>query len=183
MNRKGFTLTEVLVTLAIVSVVAAVVVPALNSQLFKGDVGRATADLNAIKTGIQSFISDVRRYPSTVSDLISTPSTTALDLEGNTYGASNLANWKGPYLDRDLVGNATSGFGGTISETFGLVSGTSVNTYLSIDIDNMTEKNFDRLDDVIEQGIGQGSSTGTLQFTVAGTSTTGTVHFLAVPIQ
>ncbi|MDQ6718185.1 MAG: type II secretion system GspH family protein, partial [Gemmatimonadota bacterium] len=43
-GRRGFTLAEVLVTLAIIAVMAAVLLPALNSQISKGDAGRLASD-------------------------------------------------------------------------------------------------------------------------------------------
>src|SRR5437763_232529 len=79
-NRRGFTLGEVLVTVAIVAVLAAVVIPSIGSQITKGDLGRISSDLLTMRGGIEQFLSDVRRYPNSVGQLTNVPGT------GSTYG-------------------------------------------------------------------------------------------------
>src|SRR6266550_2967166 len=75
-TRRGFTLGEVLVTVALIAVLAAVVLPAVGSQITKGDLGRVSSDLLTIRSAMEQFISDVRRYPSSVAQLTNKPGTT-----------------------------------------------------------------------------------------------------------
>ena len=56
----GFTLIEVLVTVVVIGVLAAVVIPALASMSGSADSTRLLADLNNIRTGIENFDLAVR---------------------------------------------------------------------------------------------------------------------------
>src|SRR5205823_5856092 len=92
-KRSGFTLAEVLVTIAIIAIMAAVLLPALNSQLSKGDTSRIASDLTNLQSGIQAFVSDLRRYPSTTTQ--QTQGATGNDILGAAFTASDAAAWKG----------------------------------------------------------------------------------------
>jgi prepilin-type N-terminal cleavage/methylation domain-containing protein len=104
--RKGFTLPEVLVTVAVVSVLAAAVVPAVVNQVTKGDLPALQADLNSIRGAIGNFTTDVKRYPRKMSDLTKTLSSpilsTDLDINGTTYGVG-AADFRGPYLTSKIA--------------------------------------------------------------------------------
>ena len=95
-TRSGFTLPEVLVTIAIVSVLAAIVVPQVTSQINKGDDARFASTIATVQTGITAFVSDTRRFPRRVSHLLN-PITGQNDLFGSAYGATVAGRWKGPY--------------------------------------------------------------------------------------
>lgn len=94
---NGFTLPEVLVTVAIVAVLAAIVVPTVTSQLGKGDESRVATSITSIRTGITAFVSDTRKFPGRISDLFNAIGDTDSDLKGVDYGTAAEANWKGPY--------------------------------------------------------------------------------------
>ena len=178
-RRAGFTLAEVLVTLAIIAVMAAVLLPALNSQLSKGDTGRLASDLTNLQTAAQAFVSDVHRYPSQVSELTTQPlaASTTLDNTGaNTavIPATLLAKWKGPYLTKDVLGNTA---GGTISATFTATQSASNSIwYLTVSVTGVSLSDFNAIDAILDEGA-TGSTTGSVRYT--GT----TLTFLALPIQ
>ena len=175
-RRAGFTLPEVLVTLAIVATLTAVLLPALNNQLSKGDASRVTNDLVAVRTAVGAFTSDVRRYPSALVQLKTAPLSSATDILGNQFGNTLVLRWRGPYLSKDLDGSNAmpTGYGGTISS--GLVQRTYNGVpYLAIQITGLTTDEFNNIDQIIDETAS--SSTG--QLTLSGT----TAVWAATPIQ
>jgi prepilin-type N-terminal cleavage/methylation domain-containing protein len=176
-GRKGFTLPEVLVTLAIVATLAAVLLPALNSQLSKGDAGRGASDLVSLQTAIGAFASDIRRYPGDMAQLAEGP-LSGTDILGNAFPSGAPAKWKGPYLTKSLVGgNLTTGFGATIVGDFDPVLLGTTN-YLVIEFTGISEPDFNKIDEIIDDSAS--SSTGQLRWSAAAS---GTGTFYAVPLQ
>ncbi len=171
-SHRGFTLAEVLVTLAIIAVMAAVLLPALNSQLSKGDTGRLASDLTSIQTAAQAFLSDVHRYPASVTQLTAAPPTNATDLTGATIPSTLIGRWKGPYLTRDVL-SATGG-GGTIVTAFSTVS-----SALAITVTGLSTADYTNLEATFDEGA-ISSSTGSVR---QSTTSSSVVLFLALPIQ
>jgi len=99
--RRGFTLPEVLVTVTVVAVLAAVVVPAVTQFSTRGNTPATLSDLNAVKTAATSFVADTRTYPQTLYDLTvsSAPS----------Y-VQDATTFHGPYLPATVNGNTSSGY-------------------------------------------------------------------------
>jgi prepilin-type N-terminal cleavage/methylation domain-containing protein len=108
-RRRGFTLPEVLVTITIVAVLAAVVVPAVLNQVSKGDNAALAGDVGALRTAISNFTTDTRHYPRTIGDLITKPAATDDDILGTDYGAAAVNAWKGPYFptSQSVTGTGT----------------------------------------------------------------------------
>jgi prepilin-type N-terminal cleavage/methylation domain-containing protein len=97
---RGFTLPEVLVTITIVAVLAAVVVPAVLNQVSKGDDSAVGQDLIAVRTAISTFTSDTRKYPGNLVHLAGTTlSLSELDADSAAYGQSAADGYRGPYLN------------------------------------------------------------------------------------
>lgn len=97
-RRAGFTLAEVLVTIAIIAIIAAAIVPAVTSQIGKGDETTVTSAVNTMRTSITAFVSDVRAFPSRLSQLTTVPTAlTDTGLSGTAYTAAQVGRWKGPY--------------------------------------------------------------------------------------
>jgi prepilin-type N-terminal cleavage/methylation domain-containing protein len=101
-RRGGFTLPEVLVTVAIVAVLAAIVVPTVTNQIGKGDDTNMQTNVTSLRTGITAFVSDVRKFPSRMQHLQVKPGNTDDDIEGTDYGAGATSRWNGPYLSGSL---------------------------------------------------------------------------------
>lgn len=118
-RRAGFTLAEVLVTVAIIAILAAVVVPAVTQQVTKADVPAFTSSVNGLRTAITGFVSDVRKFPGQVDHLQVAIAPTDFELfeDGDgtgapTYTAAAVARWRGPY-------DNTSGTSGQITLGYG----------------------------------------------------------------
>lgn len=118
--RKGFTLPEVLVTVAIVSVLAAVVVPSVITSISKADQPSMENSLKSIQTSLTTFVSDVRKFPAAPRPLlrgfltgtaaapsakdstIAAPSASTSSGSGSPFVSSDSARYKGPYLAASL---------------------------------------------------------------------------------
>lgn len=176
-NSLGFTLVEVLVILAIIAVLAGVLVPVVTNQIRKAEVGRVTTDLNALRTGVEAFVSDVKRYPGDIEDLSSALSTAAdQDINGDSYPTGLADSWNGPYIDRVMAdgGNLDTGFGGLIQDDLVTVEHTNGVDYLTIEVDDIGSNDFDEIDDAVDNG--DGTTAGRLRFSDP------TTQFLAIPI-
>lgn len=172
--RKGFTLAEVLVVLAITAVMAAVLMPVLIKQFRKGDMGRVVSDISSVQTGVEAFAADVRRIPSSLLHLTSAISTTDSDIHDADYPETLVSRWNGPYLNKEDVGGVfPTGFGGVISSTIG----TSGN-FAILTIDGLTESELADLD--VEIDGEEDQSAGRLQWT--GTDPDVVATFRLLPI-
>ena len=177
-KRRGFTLAEVLVTLSIIAIMAAVLLPALNSQIGKGDAGRVASDLTNIQTGAQAFLSDVHRYPGSLTHLTNIIATNQNDLQGNAYPSTLVAKWKGPYVQKDAV--SPSGIG-TFVTNFTTATGSNSISYLTVQLTNVSFQDFARIEDLLDEG--NSSSTSSTSGLVRWSSTASTLSYLALPIQ
>lgn len=178
MHRKGFTLVEVLVILAILAALAAVLVPTVSNQVRKADVGRAVGDLTNLRSGIEAFLVNVHRYPGDMEDLVYPIDGTDADATTATYPAGLTSRWEGPYIDRVIVddGELETGFGGLIQDEFTVTTDAGVD-YLTVTIHGIAQPEFDLIDAQIDEG--NGATAGRLRWT---TGTPDVIHFYALPI-
>ena len=102
-GRPGFTLIEVLVTVAVIGVLVAVTIPAVTGQINAADPARVVSDLANITSGIDAFGVNMRpSLPGDVEDLANAVSSTDLDagsvsVNPAVYGTAST-KWKGPYI-------------------------------------------------------------------------------------
>jgi len=61
--RRGFTLVEMLAVMVIIALLTAIIVSAMSVATRKADINRARADLEKLKTGIESYKLDNGAYP------------------------------------------------------------------------------------------------------------------------
>lgn len=61
--KKGFTLVELLITVSIISILAAIAVPNFLEAQTRSKVSRVRSDLRTIATGLEAYASDNRAYP------------------------------------------------------------------------------------------------------------------------
>jgi len=177
LNRKGFTLVEVLVILAILAALAAVLVPTVSNQVRKADVGRAVGDMTNLRSGIEAFLVNVHRYPGDIEDLVYPIDGTDADVTTATYPAGLISRWEGPYIDRVITaGELETGFGGLIQDAFTVTTDAGVD-YLTVTIEGIAQPEFDLIDAQIDEG--NGAVAGRLRWT---TGTPDVIHFYALPI-
>jgi general secretion pathway protein G len=86
-TRRGFTLTELMLVVVIIGILAALVIPKIAGNSERARVTAATADINGgIKSALGQYEIDNGFYPKSLQDLLVQP--------------SNAKNWHGPYLDK-----------------------------------------------------------------------------------
>ncbi len=183
-RRRGFTLPEVLVTIALLSLLAAVVIPSVVGQITSGETSKVEQNLLAIRSGVEQFASDVHRYPGRPTQLFVKPDTMT-DVNSLAFPAPLASRWKGPYLHKDSTSFfLASGFGagGTILDKFVLVTGSAGVQYIAAQVTGLRNSDAIRIDrDLDDYSVSGDESKGMIRSTVSGTSTI--VTFLLIPVQ
>jgi general secretion pathway protein G len=187
-KRRGFSLGEILVSVAIMAVVAAVVIPSIGGQLNKGDTSRVSSDLISVRSAVEQFLADVRRYPSTMASLQTKPAAAApADTGANAsgqYTAAQVARWRGPYMTKDFSTSGVTGFGASMVALFKVCNATGTCTanpagqrYLTILIPGMSQSEMFQVDSAMDDGV---LTTGQILGVTTGSDT---LKYLALPIQ
>jgi len=86
-HEEGYTLTEMLVVIAIIGLLAAVLTPVIAGQLSRARAKAARLQVDNVITAVEMFRSDVGRYP-TPQEGLSALATQPKEAEG----------WVGPYV-------------------------------------------------------------------------------------
>ena len=61
-NARGFTLIEVMITVAIVAILASVAIPSYRNYAIRGKIPEATAQLSSKRVKMEQFYQDTRTY-------------------------------------------------------------------------------------------------------------------------
>ncbi|MDD5729610.1 MAG: prepilin-type N-terminal cleavage/methylation domain-containing protein [Candidatus Omnitrophica bacterium] len=108
-RRKGFTLIELIVAIAIIAILAAIIAPNAFKAVEKAKISSAVSDIRAIRTAAMSFYSDTGTLPCTkaggwgLDPGFVRPVTAAncwATEGGCAAGCTDLGNWDGPYLEK-----------------------------------------------------------------------------------
>ena len=204
--KNGFTLIEVLVTVVVIGVLAAVVIPAVTSQVTAGDSSRVINDLNNVRTGIENFDIAVRQFPGDVEDLVNKPGTTTTgsgtDVDADISGGSLTGNagWNGPYIEATVPSTIASstasasgaafstGYTASIDNKFvgcpigtaSVCDSTTSSDYLAIHVTNLTRDQAQTLNDLIDGTETSSSTSGKFRAKASGNAYTG--FYYATPL-
>lgn len=86
-REQGYTLTEMLVVIGIIGLIAAVLTPALIGQMGRARAKAAQLQLETVSSQVEMFMADVGRYPTAQEGLAA--------LVTEPAGAEG---WTGPYV-------------------------------------------------------------------------------------
>jgi len=93
MDKKGFTLIELMLVVIIIGALSAMVIPRLAGRSEQARVAAAKADINAnIATALKLYELDNGDYP-----------TTSMGLNALKSQPASAINWNGPYLEREPI--------------------------------------------------------------------------------
>lgn len=179
-RRQGLTLLEVVISTIIITVLAAAMIPALNSYNSQKTVAAAAVILDSIARATVAFDrSAVARHPGAVIDLVdpiaSTSSTSCNGSNGgtiSTYGGQ-AGSWVGPYFNRSF--NPTTGLDigiGVVRNTMRRTSANNVMGTLNVFIDRISYADVMALNDLLDgynEGATTSSAMGFLRWTYSST--------------
>ncbi|PIP20342.1 MAG: hypothetical protein COX40_05250 [Candidatus Omnitrophica bacterium CG23_combo_of_CG06-09_8_20_14_all_40_11] len=99
MHKKGFTLIELMVVIAIIAILAIVLVPQVFRRVEKRKTAAVNAFYDSVKLAVLAYQTDLGGiWPESCTE--ATCNTIAGDNGGFVTAATNNARWEGPYIDR-----------------------------------------------------------------------------------
>ena len=108
-QRRGFTLIETIVTVGLLAVLAAFVIPTVIQKGGAGDPVKVTNDLGSVRTALDNFANDTKAgFPGQIWDLTNKPAATDKLVDNVTVVTpGQIAVWNGPYIGA-TIGNAAT---------------------------------------------------------------------------
>jgi prepilin-type N-terminal cleavage/methylation domain-containing protein len=162
--RQGFTMVEILVSLSILAILSAVIVPQMLGKMKDSRTAALSQTLLGLSQAIGEHKKATTKYPGQLTFLTTAPLATSPETCGGGIGA--IANlWRGPYVSRQILASGV-GAGDAIIQT-GIrreVSGTS--TFLLIDATGVETSIADDLESQLDGGTADPTG-GTIRYTTA----------------
>lgn len=106
-DRGAFSLPEILVALAIIAALSVVAFPVIMNKLTEARAAALAQTLDGINETVQNYRGNVGRYPRTLSQLSTKPTTGGLELCAGTTPDVNINQWRGPYSSRTFLAAGT----------------------------------------------------------------------------
>ncbi len=115
-NFKGFTLTELMIVVAIISILATVALPAYNDYVLRGKLTEAVTQLAGTRVRLEQFYQDNRNYGSTaaVCGLAMPASSVSPDVRYFAYTCNWGAGGTDQFYTISASGVAPQGTGGFV---------------------------------------------------------------------
>lgn len=177
--RRGFTLMEILVAVAIVAVLTAVLLPALSNKLRDSRTTALSQTFLGLSQGIAEFKRATTKYPSSLQLLTTPPLSTDNNICGGDLSTTPAALWSGPYSSRTILSTGISMGDAVIQNSLRRVTAGS-STFLLIDAYGVENSTVDDLESGLDGGTADANG-GTIRW-VAGSSTSIENVSYAIPI-
>ncbi|RKY21535.1 MAG: hypothetical protein DRQ55_03970 [Planctomycetota bacterium] len=103
-REGGFTLVELIVTISILTVLAGILIPSVNSYIDKGNSSKASADLREVANVFNKYKVDTGVWPTdNDATKISNGKSDLKGFKGLYNNSINRPNWDGPYLNEGVM--------------------------------------------------------------------------------
>ena len=102
--RRAFTLAEVLVSIGIVAILTAAILPTIRGRLQDAYEDAIVEEFTNIASSVNAYRQDVGKFPPQLRYLSALPASPA-PTDGcgsNTLSATQQTNWRGPYITRSI---------------------------------------------------------------------------------
>ena len=182
--RRAFTLAEVIASVAVVAILAAITIPTIKSRLAVGRGQALAKEILSLAAGLQAFNNNTGTYPLYLDELVTLPGSPntycGTQLSPITMTAGQVANWKGPYVNRLIVGDYITADGNTVVD---LMDRTTSGTprFLEITVKNVALDVATVIEEVID-GPGANFTSGNFKWTASADPAMGTaVYRIVVP--
>jgi general secretion pathway protein G len=164
-RRSGFTLPEVLTSMALVAVLASVVVPTVRGRMEDGYEDAVIQEFQSLGSAITAYRQDVGHYPPSLDYLSALPANPR-DFCGHALGANVAAKWNGPYTSRTITATYAIGQRDAVQVALQRPATTAIGVQIS-GADTSTARSVDYKIDGIP-----GVTAGTLRYTSSNGTTT-----------
>jgi general secretion pathway protein G len=113
--RRGFTLTELLIVMAILVLLVSLIGPRLLGSKKKADINSVKTQIGMFQSALERYAIDMNKFPSSeqgLAALIAAPTAESsgesagdeIELEGDTGSdGGSGSNWDGPYLKTETL--------------------------------------------------------------------------------
>jgi prepilin-type N-terminal cleavage/methylation domain-containing protein len=160
-GRRGVTLIEIVVAVAIITILAAALAPSVIGALDRNRVEDASESIDALVSAMSDMRLDNQDWPGKLSHLAAPISIADKNICGNAYSSGKVSQWAGPYVSRTVPTTGIPIGIGTARDSLVREVISGQDAYLKMQIDDVTAEDASSLDDIYDK---DGSSAGTIRW-------------------